>query len=240
MDKAFHPTSIQSDEAFHDGVETCDWFRESLDAARSTMRQNTGRLERAIYSTKGFEALGNRLVDIAQEHRIPLSMVVFDYTDLQEAQKIYSRRTFQLMFDHLINQLFELAGKKGMVSHTGRVEFTVMLPGLNLEQAKAAIERCMGNPARIEFTEGHLEILLIPDVEVALAGPDIERARDLHDKLRHDLLGARDYDRLRLASLTREHEWHSRPMELCTLPNDSKPVPLPLLPATMPAPLIHP
>lgn len=188
-------------------------FKACLAAARCRMRTSVGD-PRALYSWKGFSVLGDELLRVARVHRMPLSMAIFDFKDLLEAQDVYAPATFERMFTHVIERLLALAGKRGLVAHTGAAEFTVVLPSLNRRQARAAIAQCMGFPARVEFEDGRLEILLVPDVEVDCAGPDIERAVHFHAELRADMDEAHVYDAERLKYLAREREWHSQPTPL--------------------------
>lgn len=238
MQTDFQPTTtLGGAEPWSDGGPT-DMFKASLGAARCADHPT-----RAIYTKAGFAALGDDLIRAARARDTPLSMAVFDFKDLLEAQEVYDWPVFQEMFAGVVDRLFSLAGKRGLVAHTGAAEFTVVLPGLDRCHAKAAVEQALGHPARVEFDIGNLEILLVPDVEVECVGPDVDHANDFYIELRRDLDNAHSYEQGRLAHMTtREREWHSRPMGLFPLAaRYDEPYQqswAPLLP-TMPALLLH-
>jgi len=164
---------------------------------------------------------------------MPLIMGMFDFKDLLEAQEVYDWAVFRAMFTGVVDRLFSLAGKRGMVAHTGTAEFTVVLPGLDRCHARRAIARAMGHPARVEFDIGNMEILLVPDVEVECVGADVDHAKDFHVELRRDMDDAHNYEQRRLAHITRQREGNSRPMELFS-PSAPQQIWAPV-PATMPA-----
>lgn len=212
-------------------------FEASLAAARCAMRECGRNPARAIYTKAGFAALGDDLIRVARAHDMPLSMAVFDFKDLLEAQEVYDWPAFHEMFTSVIDRLFSLAGRRGLVAHTGTAEFTVVLPGLDRCRAKGAVVAAMGHPARVEFDIGNIEILLVPDVEVECVGSDVEHAKDFHVELRRDMDDAYGYEQRRLAHITRDREWHSRPMELYS-PSAPQQIWAPV-PVTMPAQLLR-
>lgn len=242
MQTDFQPTTtLGGEEPWSDGGPA-DMFKASLGAARSAMRECAINPARAIYTKAGFAALGDDLIRVARARDMPLSMAVFDFKDLLEAQEVYDWPIFQEMFARVVDRLFSLAGKRGMVAHTGTAEFTVVLPGLDRCHARMAVEQAMGHPARVEFDIGSTEILLVPDVEVECVGSDVEHANDFHVELRRDMDNAHNYEQHRLAHILREREWHSRPMGLPPLsgphdePYQQSWAPIP---PTMPALLLH-
>jgi GGDEF domain-containing protein len=237
MQADFQPTLREGWEEAWSDSGSGDMFKTSLQEARCAMRECVGHPARAIYTKAGFAELGDDMIRKARARDMPLSMGIFDFKDLLEAQEVYDWAVFRAMFTGVVDRLFILAGKRGLVAHTGTAEFTVVLPGLDRCHARLAVVEAMGHPARVEFDIGNMEILLVPDVEVECVGADVDHAMDFHVELRRDMDDAHNYEHRRLAHITREREWHSRPMEM---PSPSAPQQIwAPVPATMPALLLR-
>jgi len=233
MQEDFQPTTTWGCEEAWSDSGAGDMFKASLHEARCARREGVGNPARAIHTKAGFAALGDDMIRKARARDMPLSMGMFDFKDLLEAQEVYDWAVFRAMFTGVVDRLFSLAGKRGMVAHTGTAEFTVVLPGLDRCHARRAIARAMGHPARVEFDIGNMEILLVPDVEVECVGADVDHAKDFHVELRRDMDDAHNYEQRRLAHITRQREGNSRPMELFS-PSAPQQIWAPV-PATMPA-----
>ena len=221
--------------------------RNSLDAFLGPLHKQSGEARHVIYTREGLGAVGDKLIRDAQARQLALSMAVLDFKDLLEAQLVYDKPTFEQMVERVMARLAMLAGSRGVIAHTGPAEFTVVLPGMDRRRATRAIDRTLGRPACIEFDNGEIEVLLVPDIEVECAGPDIEYAQQFYEELRLDLDEAHEYERQRLAYIAREREWHSRPMGLHSESSqqsestqNSEPCPQQLsMPSTMAAPLLR-
>lgn len=184
-----------------------------------------------LYNPRGFARRGAELLEQMRRDGRPLSLVVFDFSDLMEVRSIYGREVSRKLLARVVRKMQAVAGSRGLAARTGKTEFSILLPGASRDKAQAIIQRVMGKPSRIEFDAGDSEIVLVPDIMAEAAAPAVETIDELYREVSRNLAQARAYEQRRQHYLTRERERHSRPMGLPPV-FDSLPAP-----ATLPAPL---
>ena len=141
----------------------------------------------ALYNEAGFAAYGNEMLEDSKRDGLPLSVAVFDCSDLLEVRAIYGNRMARKLADRIVRKLSTLSVDRGLAARTGPAEFSVVLPGMGREKALAAIHRVLGNPLRIEMDAGNSEIVLVPGFLVETAGTDCASVDELHSELHREL-----------------------------------------------------
>lgn len=192
----------------------------------------------ALYNKAGFTAHGGEMLAESVRGRRPLSIAVFDCSDLLEVRSIYGSRIARKLLDRIVGKLTKLAGTGGLAARTGAAEFTVVLP-MGHEKALAAIERALGNPMRFELDAGDSEIVLVPWFQVEAAGTDTDSVETLYQDLRREIADMAQREQRHQYHCQRERERHSRPMGIASMPGELGRDAVPThLAATVPAHLV--
>lgn len=164
--------------------------------------------------TQAMLAAGARLVTRARRDDEPLSIAVFDISDLPELETVFGAQVAREVMTQVVFRLQGLASSKGLVMRTDATVFTVLMPGFGRDRAHQTIETGMGSPCCIELDAGEHEIVLVPDFKVHTMRPDSGPLAGVYADLRHDISQAQKLERRRQRYLQRERESHTRPMEL--------------------------
>lgn len=164
--------------------------------------------------TQAMLAAGARLVARARRDDEPLSMAVFDVSDLPELETVFGAQVASEVMTQVVSRLQGLASSKGLVMRTDATVFTVLMPGCGRDRAHQAIESSMGSPCCIELDADEHEIVLVPDFKVHTMRPDSGPLAGVYADLRRDISQAQKLERRRQRYLQRERESHTRPMEL--------------------------
>ena len=143
-----------------------------------------------------------------------LSMVVLEFSDLHEVFEIYGSTIARKVVARIVRRLRDIAGLRGFVGRTGVAQFTIVLPGMTHKNTCEAVQRILGEPARVEFDAGDSEIVLVPDVVVDATDPGAESIQAAHREMCIELARAKKDEQRRLLWLASERERHSQPMSL--------------------------
>jgi GGDEF domain-containing protein len=165
-------------------------------------------------------ALGDQRLRETRRAGRPLSLAVFEFSDLKEVRGIYGRRVKRAVMTQVAARMAAAAGSRGVVARTAPTEFTLLLPGSDRHKASQAICRAMGDPVRIEIESDDHEIVLVPELQIECAGADIESIEELYLELCLDLKEAGRLKLDREQYLTRERERHSRSVGSPLQPGD--------------------
>jgi GGDEF domain-containing protein len=157
---------------------------------------------------------GNEMLQKARKKNQPLSIVVFDFSDLPELQYIYQGQVPRDLGRTIEIKLRSVAPDKGTVVRTGPTTFTVLLPNFDTRKTLRAVCEAFGKACCFEFAMGDNEILLIPDYLVKTIRRGSESVEDVYQVLRAELLKAQLHAKRRQIYLRRERKSHSRPMTL--------------------------
>lgn len=173
---------------------------------RLTTRRKTGIP--LLADKSALMSLGRqRLMETRRAGR-PLSLAVFEFSDLTEVRAIYGNRMRRQALAQVVARMRAAAGSRGSVARTGAAQFTLLLPGSNRSQALRAIDRAIGMPARVEIESGDHEIVLVPELRVECASADAQSIEDLYLALCRELQEAGRFRHDREHYLTRERERH--------------------------------
>jgi GGDEF domain-containing protein len=143
-------------------------------------------------------------------HR-PLSVVVFDLSDLPELECIFGVQAAEEIIVQTAAKLQRLATRKGLAVRTGATVFTVLLPGVGHHQAHDLIGAALGQPCCIELEAGGDEIILAPEFRVRTVFGHAVSLKETFEFLCRDMAQSRLQDERRSKYLARERESHSRP-----------------------------
>lgn len=174
-----------------------------------------------LYNESGMLAQGEALLARARTSDDAFAMAIFDFADLTEARAIYGDEVRDLLLQKVVRELRTVAGKRGVVSRTGKTEFTLVFPGLETDGAIDAIRCAMGRPASVEFERGGDEIVLVPDLLVQAAATDAfgHSFERWHARARASLKGYQVGEAQRRRRVQQDRERHSKPMPVSFEPS---------------------
>lgn len=164
--------------------------------------------------TTRLAALGDAMLCKCRRQGQPLSIAVFDFSDLPELQAVFEGRIANGFGSLIAGRLQLIAQAKGVVVRTGPTTFAVLLPNFDANRARMAIRAALGRACCIEFDIGHSEILLVPEFAVRTVHGDAESIEQAYQNLRAELARGLRHTERRHAYLKRERESHTRPMRL--------------------------
>ncbi|KQT10618.1 GGDEF domain-containing protein [Ramlibacter sp. Leaf400] len=182
---------------------------------RADARRECGRIDPAsgLCSLEGLRAYGEDVLARCRHRGQPVTLAVFDCSDLLEVRHIYGPPVARRLALRVTQVLSQVAGERGLAARTGVAEFAVLLPGLDRERALRAIQQVLGSPSRVEYESGGSEIVLVPDLMLVQAGHDDDIA-SLHGAASRRLVRDREVEARRHRYLRAERERHSRPMSV--------------------------
>lgn len=173
-------------------------------------------VRKASPPTRSFSANRAALAEIgdamlAQSRRDgePLSVIVFDQSDLPELRSIFGSAAVRQMVARIGATLDALAGRRGFAVRTEATEFTVLIPGHDVEQALARIRQTLGDSYAIEVGAQHDEILLVPDFLARTVPADAASVEEVYQSMRAAIGQAQRDQQRRQRHLQRERESHS-------------------------------
>lgn len=175
---------------------------------------------------------GNHMLCRGRGSKQPLSIVVFELSDLPELQCVFGSRATRDFIAQTALRLQGLAARKGIAARTSPTTFTVLLPGVDRDEALAVIRAALGQPCCIELMAAGEEIVLVPELRVRTLSGDSVCVSEAYESMCRDIGQARLFEERRTKYLRRERESHSRPMK-------SRPLPM-KLPASKASPRMIP
>lgn len=178
--------------------------------------------------TERLSAIGGALLARTRRDGQPLSLAVFDFSDLPELQAVFEGR-ISSSFGALIAGRLQLIAPKCLVVRTGPTTFAVLLPNIDGSRTRLAIRAALGRACCIEFDVGHSEILLVPEFTTQTVRSDAASIEQVYQAMRNSLAqGLRNTER-RQAYLKLERESHtSRPMRLARAAPMAATMPVPI------------
>ena len=170
----------------------------------------------------------------------PLSVVVFDISDLPELECVFGLQAAKEIIAQTAAALQRLAARRGLAVQTAPTVFTVLLPGVGRDAALDVVRAALGRPCCIELDAGGHEIVLVPDFLVKTVFGDAASLREIYESLCQDMAHTRLKEERRDKYLARERESHSRPLKMQATKASPRTIPqggYPEGPATMPVPM---
>jgi len=162
--------------------------------------------------------VGNEMLCGGGGNNRPLSVVVFDLSDLPELQCVFGLQAAKDVIAQIAVRLQGLVARKGIAVRTSATIFTVLLAGVDRDGALEVIRAALGQPCCIELVAGGEEIVLVPEFMVRTVSGDSVCVSEVYESLCRDIAQARLVEERRTKYLERERESHSRPMKSRSLP----------------------
>lgn len=185
--------------------------------------------------------IGNEMLCRSSGNHHPLSVVVFDLSDLPELECIFGVQAAEEIIAETVARLQGLATRKGLAVRTSATVFTVLLPGVGHDEALDLIGAALGQPCCIELEARRGdEIMLVPEFMVRTVFGHAVSLRETFESLCRDIAQTRLNEERRQKYLERERESHSRPMKLQGPKAGPRHIPqlaYPPMPATIPVPM---
>lgn len=164
--------------------------------------------------TERLSEVGGAMLRQARKDKQPLSIALFDFSDLPELQAVFEGRIANSFGSLIAARLQLIAPGRSAVVRTGPTTFAVLLPNFDGAGTRAAIQVALGRACCIEFDIGNSEILLVPEFATQTVRTDARSIGQVYQQLRAEL--AQDLLRTerRHAYLKLERESHTRPVRL--------------------------
>lgn len=181
--------------------------------------------------------IGNEMLCRSSGNHQPLSVVVFDLSDLPELECIFGVQAAEEIIAETVARLQGLATRKGLAVRTSATVFTVLLPGIGHDEALDLIGAALGQPCCIELEAGGDEIMLVPEFMVRTVFGHAVSIKETFESLCRDIAQTRLDEERRKKYLERERESHSRPKKLQATearPRNISQLAYPPMPATIP------
>jgi GGDEF domain-containing protein len=161
---------------------------------------------------------GNEMLCRGRGSNQPLSVLVFDLSDLPELECVFGLQAAKDVIAQTAVRMQGLAGRTGLAVRTSATTFTVLLPGVDGDGALEVVRAALGQPCCIELVAGGEEMVLVPEWMVRTVLGDAGCVSQVYESLCRDIAQARLMEERRTKYLERERESHSRPMKSRSLP----------------------
>ena len=184
-------------------------MRAMQTAAAPAAAQASGATRSFSSNRAALVEIGNAMLAQSRRDDEPLSMIVFDQSDLSEMKSIFGAEAARQMVARIGATLHNMAGSRGFSVRTEATVFTVLMPGHDLELALASVRQALGETYAIEVGAQHDEMLLVPDFLARTVKSDVESIEDLYQSMRVAICKAQRNEQRRQTYLQRERESHS-------------------------------
>jgi GGDEF domain-containing protein len=178
--------------------------------------------------TQRLSAVGDAMLQKCRKENRPLSIAVFDFSDLPELQAVFEGRIAVSLGALIARKLQEIAPVKGVVVRTGPTTFAVLLPNFDRGRARLAIGNALGKGCCVEFDVGNSEVLLVPDHATRTVRAESASVEQVHGELCAELVKGQQHAERRQAYLTLERESHTRPQRLAPAAPMAATIPVPM------------
>jgi GGDEF domain-containing protein len=172
----------------------------------ASSNQNSWDLDRdAMFKT------GDEMLYRSSVNHQPLSVVVFDLSDLPELECLFGVQAAEAIIAETAARLQGLATRKGLAVRTGATAFTVLLPGVGHDEALDLIDAALGQPCCIESKAAGDEIMLVPEFMVRTVFGRALSLRETFESMCRDIAQNRRNAERHMKYIEQERESHSRP-----------------------------
>jgi GGDEF domain-containing protein len=161
--------------------------------------------------------LGNAMLHKCRNASQPLSLLVFDFSELPELQALFGRRDIPGLGAAIARKLQGICATRAVVVRTSTTRFAVLLPSFDAAAARRAVTDALGKACCLDFDVDKSEMLLVPEFAVRVVHRDEEFVEAVYQNICLELLTARHQEQRRHDYLTLERESHTRPPRLAPL-----------------------
>jgi len=155
----------------------------------SELRAEQSRLDERsnLYNEAGFFTNGGELFAASRRKGEPFSMALLRAADLRDANELLGRRTANKLFEQTVRGIAAATPPGGIAARTDTVEFAVVMPGMTMDRAEALLHQRLGRPPEVKVTAGGNSAVILLDVMVVQAPPEVHALEDLYDRVRQRL-----------------------------------------------------
>jgi GGDEF domain-containing protein len=114
---------------------------------------------------------GDRLLARTREKAQPLSLAIVEVSDIADVERLFGHDVAEAIMGRLAAMLRALATARGLAARTGQTQFSLLLPGVEPQDALLALRTAFGETGCLEH-ESNDELMLLPDVKVDAVGPE--------------------------------------------------------------------
>jgi GGDEF domain-containing protein len=155
----------------------------------------------------GVREVGKAALNALGRARQPVSIAVFDQSDLPELQRTFGSHAAREVVGRIMKKLRSISPATGLLFRPSPTVFVVLLPGYGGARALAAVRRALGQAVFIESDWDGEEIVLVPDFLVRTLS-DKESMREVYEQMLADIKAAQQYAHARHVYLQLERESH--------------------------------
>ncbi|MEO5672360.1 MAG: diguanylate cyclase [Ramlibacter sp.] len=143
----------------------------------------------SLYNKAGLLRHGEPLVSSFTGEKKPVSLAVFNFSDLRQVHDAHGRRAGRKALAAVVRELVTIAGEQGFASRTGAMEFTLVLPGISHDRAVRMVEKQLGTPPRITVPAGSARAVVEPSWMVRPVSAEADALEDLQQEMSAHLSG---------------------------------------------------
>jgi hypothetical protein len=114
---------------------------------------------------------GDRLLTRTRQKAQPLSLAIVELSDIADVERLFGQDVAEAIMGRLAAMLRALVTSRGLAARTGQTQFSLLLPGVEPQDALLALRTAFGQTGCLEH-ESHDELVLLPDVKVDVVGPE--------------------------------------------------------------------
>lgn len=152
----------------------------------SELRAEQSRLDERsnLYNEAGFFTNGGELFAASRRKGEPFTMALLRAADLRDANELLGRRTANKLFEQTVKGIAAATPPGGIAARTDTVEFAVVMPGMTMDRAEALLHQRLGRPPQVKVTASGNTAVILLDVMVVQAPPEVHALEDLYDRVR--------------------------------------------------------
>lgn len=114
---------------------------------------------------------GDKLLTRTRQKAQPLSLAIVELSDIADVERLFGQDVAEAIMGRLAAMLRGLVTSRGLAARTGQTQFSLLLPGVEPQDALLALRTAFGETGCLEH-ESHDELVLLPDVKVDAVGPE--------------------------------------------------------------------
>lgn len=114
---------------------------------------------------------GDKLLARTRQKAQPLTLAIVELSDIADVERLFGQDVAEAIMGRLAAMLRGLVTSRGLAARTGQTQFSLLLPGVQPQDALLALRTAFGETGCLEH-ESHDELVLLPDVKVDAVGPE--------------------------------------------------------------------
>ena len=133
------------------GIGLAARFAQSLQRTDRELEASLKDRETGLYNVTGLLAHGTQLLAACRRNNEPICLTVLQSPNIAEVSNILGREAVRDMLSDAVKSLLVSAHLSGLglAARTDPGEFVLLLPGIDLQRAKALLRKHLGSPPRL-------------------------------------------------------------------------------------------